>query len=65
MNKTMILLKRLKKENRITQQQFKTYKGQVIHGDEIGCIKGLKRKHLIEDAEADALILSYQLAYTE
>lgn len=62
---TMKLLKQLRKNNKITIQQFKTYKGQVIHGDEIGCIKGLKRKHLITDTEADALILSYQLAYTE
>lgn len=61
----MKLLRQLKKDNKITTQQFKTYKGQVIHGDEIGCIKGLKRKHLLEDAEADALILSYKLAYTE
>lgn len=62
---TMKLLKRLKNDKKITVQQFRTYKGQVIHGDEIGCIKGLMRKHLITDAEADALILSYKLAYTE
>lgn len=62
---TIRVLNRLKLEKKITTQQYKTYKGQVIHGDEIGCIKGLKRKHLITDAEADALILSYKLAYTE
>lgn len=62
---TMKLLKQLKDDNKITIQQFRTYKGQVIHGDEIGCITGLKRKHLIKDEEADALILSCQLAYTE
>ena len=62
---TMKLLKQLKNDNKITTQQFKTYKGQVVHGDEIGCIKGLKRMRLITDAEADALILSYKLAYTE
>lgn len=59
------LLQQLKKEKKITAQQYKTYRGQAFHGDEIGCIKGLKRKHLIEDEKADALILSYQLAYTE
>lgn len=62
---TMKMLRQLKKENKITAQQFKTYKGQVIHGDEIGCIKGLKRKRIINSAEADALISSLKLAYTE
>lgn len=57
------LLKRLRKEDKITTQQYNTYKGQVIHGDGIGCVKGLKRKHLITDAEADALILL--LAHSE
>ena len=52
-------------EKKISKQQYRTYKGQVVHGDEIGCIKGLMRKHLITDAEADALILSVELAYTE
>ena len=65
MNNTIKLLQQLKYENKITTQQLKTYKGQVMHGDEIGCIKGLKRNRLIEDAEADALILAYKLAYTE
>ncbi len=59
------LLQQLKKEKKITAQQYKTYKGQAVHGDEIGCIKGLKRKRLITDEKADSLILSYQLAYTE
>jgi hypothetical protein len=62
---TLNVLKRLRKEKQITQQQYKTYKGQVVHGDEIGCIKGLKRKHLITDEEADALVLYVKLAYTE
>lgn len=56
------MLKMLYKFRKITKQQFNTYKGQVIHGDEIGCIKGLKRKHLITDEEADALILSCNTA---
>lgn len=59
------ILKQLLKDRKITQQQFRTYKGQVIHGDEIGCIKWLKRKHLLTDEEADGLILSCNLAYTE
>ena len=62
---TMKMLRQLKKENKITTQQFKTYRGQVIHGDEIGCIKGLERKRLIDSAEADDLILALKLAYTE
>lgn len=65
MSNTIKLLQQLLKDGKITRQQFRTYKGQVMHGDEIGCIKGLKRKHLIEDAEADAIILSYKFAYTE
>lgn len=63
--KTIKLLKQLLKDKKITKQQFNTYKGQVIHGDEIGCIKGLKRKRLITDVEADALISSCKLACTE
>lgn len=59
------VLNRLLLEKKLSRQQYNTYKGQVIHGDGIGCIKGLKRKHLITDAEADALILSCKLAYTE
>lgn len=61
----MNILKKLLKNKKINKQQFRTYKGQVIHGDEIGCITGLKRKHLISGEEADALILSMKLAYTE
>ena len=40
-------LKKLKKENKITTQQFKTFKGQVLNGDASGCLKGLKRMKLI------------------
>ena len=60
-----MMLKQLLKDRKITQQQYRTYKGQVTSNNEIGCITGLKRKHLITDDEADALILSYKLAYTE
>lgn len=45
---TMKLLKQLKKERKITLQQFRTYKGQILSGDESGCIKGLRRKGLID-----------------
>ena len=47
MNSTLAILKRLLKEQRITQQQYRTYKGQVISGNEEGCLIGLKRKRLI------------------
>lgn len=47
MNKTIMLLKNLFRDGRITKQQFKTFKGQVIHGDEVGCIRGLKRLKLL------------------
>jgi len=59
------ILKKLYKQKKITKQQYSTYKGQAFHGDEIGCITELKRKHLISDAKADALILNVKLAYTE
>ena len=47
MNKTIMLLRSLFRDGRITKQQFKTFKGQVIHGDEAGCIRGLKRLKLL------------------
>lgn len=61
----MQTLKQLLNDRKITQQQYRTYKGQAVHGDVSGCIKGLMRKHLITDAEADALILSCELARKE
>lgn len=36
---TIKLLKRLKKERKITTQQFKTFKGQVLSGNADGCRK--------------------------
>ena len=48
MFKTIATLKELRKQHKITTQEFKTYKGQVLAGDEEGCLKGLKRKKLIE-----------------
>lgn len=47
MVETLKMLKRLYKEKKINIQQFKTYKGQVLHGDVNGCLTGLKRKKLI------------------
>lgn len=41
------ILINLKKQNKITKQQFRTYKGQILSGDIQGAIKGLERKQLI------------------
>lgn len=49
MVQTLKLLKKLKKEKKINMQQYRTYKGQVLSGNVEGCIKGLKRKKLIDD----------------
>ena len=47
MNKTLKLLKQLYNDKKINKQQYKTYKGQVLHGDVGACLLGLKRKKLI------------------
>ena len=47
MQRTIDTLKWLKKNRKITIQQFKTFKGQVLSGDEAGCLKGLKRLGLM------------------
>lgn len=44
---TLKLLKQLYKDKKINSQQYKTYKGQVVHGDVDACLLGLKRKKLI------------------
>ena len=44
---TLKLLKRLFKEGRINKQELRTYKGQILHGDEEAALVGLKRKKLI------------------
>lgn len=44
---TLKVLKRLYKEGRINKQQLKTYRGQVLHGDEEAALVGLRRKGLI------------------
>ena len=62
---TVSLLKQLKRENKITTQAYKTYMGQIISGNELACIKGMKRKKLITKEKAESLIKSYMLGYTE
>ena len=47
MVQTMKLLKRLKKQKKINEQAYKTYRGQVLSGDVQACLTGLKRKNLI------------------
>lgn len=47
MVKTLKLLKRLYKDGKINKQQYKTYKGQALHGDVNGCLLSLERKKLI------------------
>lgn len=44
---TLKLLKRLYDEGKINKQQLKTYRGQVLHGDEEAALCGLHRKKLI------------------
>lgn len=46
--KTLTLLKVLYKEGKITKQQMKTYRGQILHGDEEAALVGLRRKKLVE-----------------
>ena len=62
---TVNLLKRLKREKKITAQEYRTYMGQISSGDEIACIKGMKNKKLITEEKAESLIESYMLGYTE
>lgn len=44
---TIKLLKELKRDKKITMQQYRTFKGQVLSGNEAGCLKGLQRMKLI------------------
>ena len=44
---TLALLRKLLLEGKITKQQCKTYRGQVLSGNEKACIVGLKRSKLI------------------
>lgn len=63
--KTLDVLEKLKQENKLTTQQYKTYRGQVMSGAESGCIVGMQRKHLITDEQAQELLENMKLAYTE
>lgn len=40
------ILNELKNNNKISTQQYKTYRGQVFADDIQGCIVGLRRKKL-------------------
>ena len=62
---TIKVLKQLKRENKITTQAYKTYMGQIRSGNELACIKGMKRKKLITKEKAESLVESYMLGYTE
>ena len=62
---TVSLLKKLKRENKITTQAYKTYMGQIRSGNELACIKGMMRKKVITTEKAESLIKSYMLGYTE
>lgn len=46
---TLKVLKQLVTEGRISKQSYRTYRGQVLSGDEEGCIKGLIRKGLMRE----------------
>lgn len=51
MKKTLRTLKTLLNDNRITKQQYRTYKGQVLAGDIEGCLKGLQKKRLVKGVD--------------
>ena len=62
---TVSLLKQLKRENKIITQAYNTYIGQIRSGNELACIKGMRRKKLITKEKAESLVESYMLGYTE
>ena len=62
---TIKLLTQLKREKKITTQAYNTYIGQIKSGNELACIKGMKRKKLITKEKAESLVESYMLGYTE
>ena len=62
---TVSLLKQLKRKNKITTQAYNTYIGQIKSGNELACIKGMRRKKLITKEKAESLVESYMLGYTE
>lgn len=46
---TIDIINKLLKEKVINKQQYKTYRGQILSGNEKGCIIGLQRKGLIKE----------------
>lgn len=50
-DKMLMILKKQRSSNSISNQQYKTFKGQVLSGDILGAAKGLnklmKRKEVI------------------
>jgi hypothetical protein len=44
---TIKLLRELYRAGKINKQQLKTYRGQVLSGNESACLVGMKRKGLI------------------
>ena len=62
---TIDYLKKLLKEKRITMQQYRTYKGQVLSGQLSACLKGLKRKKLISKEMEMQMQEMRALAYTD
>ena len=59
------LLKQLLVDKKLNQQQYRTYLGQVMSGDDFACVVGLERNHLISSELADKMKKGIMLAYTE
>lgn len=62
---TIKLLKEMRRDKVISYQAYKTYMGQISHGDEIACIKGMQRKKLITEEQSKELIESCMFGYSE
>ena len=62
---TIDYLEKLLKEKRITIQQYRTYKGQVLSGQLSACLKGLKRKKLISKEMEERMHEMRAFAYTD
>ena len=46
-NKTIEKMKEMVKQKKITVQQYRVFRGQVLSGDEDGCLRGLRRLGLM------------------
>ena len=62
---TLEYLKTLLDINKINEQQYRTYKGQVLSGQLTACLKGLKRKKLISKEMEMQMQEMRALAYTD